>query len=440
MHRKALQQLKDWKNSANRKPLIIRGARQVGKTWLAREFGSTAYDSMAYINLDGNTQAKSLFELDYDVERVIDGLELMSGVKIEPGKTLIVLDEIQEVPRALSALKYFYENKPEYHVVALGSLLGVAIHQGTSFPVGKVDFIDLHPLNFVEFLQAIDNEGYADIVTDRPDANTLTVPFHEKLIDLLRIYYVVGGMPEAILSYIEEGNLLKVRQIQANILTAYDQDFSKHAPVNVVPRIREIWDTLPAQLAKENKRFFFRMIREGARAKEYEAAMLWLEDAGLVGRVSRVNKPALPLMAYADTTIFKLFLLDVGLLGAKSGLDPKVILNHNTVFVEFKGSLTEQFVYQELRTAGIEVFYYANDSSRGEIDFMVAVGEHVVPIEVKSGKNISIRSLKEFIAKHPDVQPFVASTLPLELRDTIGMIPLYMVGRLEDLVALYAVQ
>ena len=434
MHRKALKQLEEWKISTNRKPLIIRGARQVGKTWLAREFGSVSYNAVAYINLDGNTQASGLFELDYDIERIVDGLELMSGVKIEPGKTLIILDEIQEAPKALSALKYFYENTPEYHVVALGSLLGVAIHHGTSFPVGKVDFMDLYPLNFVEFLRATGNEGLADVAIDTSSDKSLTIPFHDKLMDLLKIYYVVGGMPEAILSYLEEGNLLKVRQVQDSILNAYDQDFSKHAPVNVVPRIREIWDILPAQLARENKRFFFRMIREGARAKEYEAAMLWLEDAGLAGRVNRVNKAALPLAIYAENTIFKFFGLDVGLLGAKSGLDPKVILNKSKIFVEFKGALTEQFVYQELIAAGVEVFYYANDDSRGEIDFLISSGEYIVPIEVKSGKNVSVRSLKDFMSKNPDTKPVVISTLPLEQRDEIAKIPLYMTWQLRAVI------
>lgn len=434
MHRKALRQLQEWKSSPNRKPLVIRGARQVGKTWLAQEFGKVAYESVAYINLDGNTQAAGLFELDYDIERIINGLELISGVKIEPDKTLIILDEIQEAPLALSSLKYFYENTPEYHVVALGSLLGVAIHQGTSFPVGKVDFIDLYPLNFIEFLQATGNDGLAEAVVDSSTNDSLTIPFHDKLMDLLKVYYVVGGMPEAILSYLEEGNLLKVRQVQGNILTAYDQDFSKHAPVNVVPRIREIWDILPAQLARENKRFFFRMIREGARAKEYESAMLWLEDAGLAGRVNRVNKAALPLSVYAESTIFKFFGLDVGLLGAKSGLDPKVILNKSKIFIEFKGALAEQFVYQELVTAGIEVFYYANHESRGEIDFMVSLGEHVVPIEVKSGRNVSARSLIDFKSKNPEVKPVTVSTLPFEQRGEIKNIPLYMVGQLQSVI------
>ena len=430
MKRQALAQLIDWKNSRRRKPLIIRGARQVGKTWLAQEFGVTEYESMAYINLDGNTQAENIFALDYDVERIVDGLELLSGVKIEPEKTLIILDEIQETPRALTALKYFYENAPGYHVVALGSLLGVALHRGTSFPVGKVNFIDLYPLNFIEFLQATNNTEYAKLLTDTSKNPLSTEVFHDKLLDLLKVYFVVGGMPEVVLSYIEEGNVLNVRKVQEQILAAYDQDFSKHAPIGVVPRIREIWDTLPAQLAKENKRFFFRMIRQGARAKEYELAMLWLEDAGIISRVSRVNKPALPLSAYADATIFKLFLLDVGLLGAKSGLDPKVILNQNDIFTEYQGSLTEQFVYQELKSANIRSFYYANDDSRGEIDFMVDIGDAVVPLEVKSGKNISARSLREFKIKHPESHPVITSTLPIGERGDIKIMPLYEICRI----------
>lgn len=426
MQRHAITQLRLWKNASHRKPLIIRGARQVGKTWLAQEFGKTDYQSTAYVNLDGNTQAHNLFDLDYDIERIVDGLELLSGVKIEPGKTLIILDEIQEVPRALSALKYFYENAPEYHVVALGSLLGVAMHHGVSFPVGKVDFIDLYPLSFTEFLEASGNEKLSQLIQNQPLDIALLTSFHDKLIDLLKTYYIVGGMPEVILNYLEEGNLLEVRQVQQTILTAYEHDFSKHAPVTVVPRIREIWDALPSQLAKENKRFFFRMIREGARSKEYEAALLWLEDAGLVSRITRVNQAALPLSVYADSTVFKLFALDVGLLGAKSGLAPEVVLNKNDIFTEFKGALAEQFVFQELKVSDSDIYYYANYNSRGEIDFITSSSTTILPIEVKSGKNIRATSLKAFAEKYPQARAITLSTLPYEMRHSVTLLPLYL--------------
>lgn len=425
-----MQQLQQWKASPHRKPLIIRGARQVGKTWLAQEFGRLTYQSVAYINLDGNTQAERLFSLDYNIERIVDGLELLSGIKIEPNHTLIILDEIQEVPRALSALKYFYETAPHYHVVALGSLLGVALHQNTSFPVGKVDFIDLYPLTFLEFLEAAHQQKFARLIKDEPLNSPLLATFHDSLIDMLKTYYIVGGMPEVVLNYLNEGNLLQVRQVQQAILTAYEHDFSKHAPVNVVPRIREIWDVLPSQLAKENKRFFFRMIRDGARSKEYEAALRWLEDAGLVRRIGRVNEPLLPLSVYADMSIFKLFISDIGLLGAKSGLEPEVILNKNDIFVEFKGALAEQFVFQELTAHGGSPYYYANNSSRGEIDFLLSRKAAILPIEVKSGKNIRATSLQNFIDKHPHNRAIVLSTRPHEMRRSVTFLPLFMAYRL----------
>lgn len=414
--------------------MVIRGARQVGKTWLMKEFGRTQYDDVAYINMDGNTQMKNLFELDYDIERIVNGLEIASGVKIQKGQTLIVLDEIQEVPKALTALKYFYENAPHYHIVVAGSLLGVALHQGTSFPVGKVNFMDLYPLSFIEFLQATNEGKYAALLTsEEPDFKQIKT-FAPKIIDLLRTYYVVGGMPEVVEQYVKEGNLLTVRTTQETILAAYQQDFSKHAPVNIVPRLREIWDSIPSQLAKENKKFIFRQVRQGARGREYEAALLWIEDAGLATKVAKVNKPAIPLKSYEDSTNFKLFFLDVGLLGAKSGLDPTAVLDGDSVFEEFKGALTEQFVFQEMKVSGVKAYYFANNDSRGEIDFMITTSGNAVPIEVKAEKNVQSRSLNAFVAKYSAQRAVKVSMNEYSDNGVICHIPLYLAASIQELI------
>ncbi len=434
MRRDVMQQLIVWKNSDHRKPMILKGARQVGKTWLMQEFGRTQYESVAYINMEGNQQMERLFDLDFDIERIVDGLEIFSGIKIEPHKTLIILDEIQEVPRALTALKYFYENQPGYHVLVAGSLLGIAHHRGVSFPVGKVDFMDIYPLSFVEFLQATGEASYADLITATDIDLGIITAFSPKIIDKLRTYYIVGGMPEVINRYMDEGNLLTVRDVQQKILNAYEQDFSKHAPELIVPRIRELWHSMPAQLAKENKKFIFRQVREGARGREYESALLWLEDTGVATRVTRVNNSGLPLSAYENRDIFKLFFLDVGLLGASSKLDPVVVLEGSRIFKEFKGALTEQFVLQELRVKGVRPYYFANDNSRGEIDFIIQVGNSVVPIEVKSETNVRSRSLGAFIDKYSPTQAVTISMGDYEKKaHSVSRVPLYLVNRLTDL-------
>lgn len=436
MHRKDLEKLITWKNSSHRKPMVLRGARQVGKTWLMQEFGRTQYQTVAYVGLEGNKQMEQLFDLDFDTERIVNGLELASGVKIEHNNTLIILDEIQEIPKALTSLKYFYENNPNYHIIVAGSLLGVALHEGTSFPVGKVDFMDIYPLNFVEFLQAVGEDSYADLlVADDIDMGLVGV-FAPKIIDLLRTYYIVGGMPEVVNRYLEDGNLLTVREVQTAILNAYEQDFSKHAPSVTVPRVRELWNAIPAQLAKENKKFIFNQVREGARGREYESALLWLQDTGIATRVTRVNKPALPLSAYENRDIFKLFFVDVGLLGAKSDLNPQVILEGNKVFEEFKGALTEQFVFQELQSAGANMYYFASDDSRGEIDFMIQLDNQVIPIEVKSETNMRARSLRAFIDKYQPSHAVKISMNSYKSRPVIDVVPLYLTYRTADIVAL----
>ena len=425
MYRDALKKLKEWQASPRRKPLVLKGARQVGKTWLLQEFGRSEYESCAYVNLDHNPKMEELFALDMDIERIVDGLEVATGVKIEPGKTLIILDEIQENPAALASLKYFCENAPEYHLAVAGSLLGIALHEDTSFPVGKVNFLDIYPLTFSEFLRAAGKEKYADLLA-AGDQKALA-PFHDSLLDLLKTYFITGGMPEVVQNYIDEGNILQTREIQAEILAAYEQDFSKHAPLNLVPKIREVFDIMPAQLAKENRKFIFSMIKTGARAKEYETAIMWLEDAGIVKRVLRTNSANLPISAYAEHDNFKLYLLDVGLLGAKAGLLPQTILDGTAFFQELKGALAEQFVFEELTTAGATPYYYSKDDSRGEIDFLLDRPHAVLPVEVKSGENLGSASLNAFLSRFPDIPlAFKISPLPLQENAKITNLPFYL--------------
>ena len=311
MFRRSMDDLVKWKNTKNRKPLIIRGARQVGKTWLMKEFGKTHYEKCAYINFDNNERMESLFSGNLDIERIVTALQIEAGITIEAGNTLIIFDEVQESPRALTSLKYFCENAPEYHVMAAGSLLGVALHPGTSFPVGKVEFMELYPLDFLEFMRAMRKDDLVKLLKSK-DFN-LIASFKGKYVDLLKQYYYIGGMPEVVASFIDTPDYGKAREIQKRILVAYEQDFSKHAPNETVPRIRMLWSSTPAQLAKENRKFIYGLIRQGARAREYELAMTWLLDCGLVYKVSRISKPAMPLMAYQDFNAFKLFVLDVGL-------------------------------------------------------------------------------------------------------------------------------
>lgn len=392
MYRTAIDKLYKWKNSAYRKPLIIEGARQVGKTWLMKEFGRVAYKNTAYINFDNNPIMSNLFLLDLDTNRLINGIELYVGFKIDPNETLIIFDEVQEVPRALSSLKYFNENAPQYHIMCAGSLLGIALHQGTSFPVGKVDFLKLYPLTFPEFLFATGNENLYELIKNRDF--DLIKSFKPTLIELLKQYYYVGGMPEVVADFIVNNDYNRVRDIQKQILMAYEQDFSKHAPVSVVPRLRMLWNNIPSQLAKENKKFIYGLIREGARAKEYETALLWLIDCGLVHKINKITNANIPLKAYEDLKSFKLFVLDVGLLGCLVRLSPKTLLEGNSIFVEFKGALTEQYVCQQLvNNEDIGIFYYTNDKNTCEVDFVIDNGYNVIPVEVKAEVNLRAKSL-----------------------------------------------
>lgn len=426
MYRIAIENLYKWKESKNRKPLIIEGARQVGKTWLMKEFGAKAYSDTIYINFDSNSRMANLFASDLDTDRLIMGLELYAGRKIKPDNTLLVFDEVQEVPRALSSLKYFYENAPQYHIVCAGSLLGIALHQGTSFPVGKVDFMKLYPLSFKEFLMATEKERFATLL-DKPDYQMIT-SFKQTYIEALKQYYFVGGMPEAVQSFADEKDFNEVRNIQKQILVAYEQDFSKHAPNDIVPKIRMVWNSIPSQLAKENKKFIYGLLREGGRAKEYETAIMWLSDCGLVHKVSRVNAAGIPLKAYEDLKAFKLFIVDVGLLGYMTGLRQRTLLDGNDLFTEFKGALTEQYVCQQMKTIDdLGIYYYTNDRGSCEIDFVIDTGEQIIPIEVKAEVNLKAKSLRVYKDKYHPENSIRTSMADYKKEDWLVNLPLYMI-------------
>ncbi len=430
MYRIAIEKLLKWKQNKRRKPLIIEGARQVGKTWLMQEFGRQAYADTVYINFDSNARMAELFASDLDINRLIMGLELYAGRKIDPDNSLLIFDEVQEVPRALASLKYFYENAPQYHIVCAGSLLGIALHQGTSFPVGKVDFLKLYPLSFREFLMAVDKGRFAELL-DKQDFQMIS-SFKETYIDALKQYYFVGGMPEVVENFAENKDFIEVRQIQKRILAAYEQDFSKHAPNEIVPRLRMLWNSIPSQLSKENKKFIYGLVREGARAKEYETAIMWLSDCGLVHKVSRVNTAGVPLKAYEDLKAFKLFVVDIGLLGCMTGLRGRTLLDGNELFTEFKGALTEQYVCQQLKTIeDLDVFYYTNDRGSCEIDFVVDTGERIVPVEVKAEVNLKAKSLKTYHEKFSPEVSIRTSMSDYKKEEWLVNLPLYAIDQIK---------
>lgn len=426
MYRIAIEKLYKWKYGKRRKPLIIEGARQVGKTWLMKEFGKQAYENTIYINFDSNSRMADLFESDLDTERLIVGLELYAGCKINPDTTLLIFDEVQEVPRALASLKYFYENAPQYQIVCAGSLLGIALHHGTSFPVGKVDFLKLYPLSFREFLMATGNGRFVELLEKR-DYEMIT-SFKQIYIEALKQYYFVGGMPEAVQSFTESKDFTEVREIQKRILEAYEQDFSKHAPNEIVPKIRMLWNSIPSQLAKENRKFIYGLVREGGRAREYEAAIMWLSDCGLIHKVGRVNGAGIPLKAYEDLRAFKLFILDVGLLGCMTGLRQHTLLEGNDLFVEFKGALTEQYVCQQLKTIeDLTLYYYTNDRGTCEIDFIVDTGEQIIPVEVKAETNLKAKSLKIYREKFDPELSVRTSMADYKKEEWLLNLPLYAI-------------
>lgn len=432
MERKLFSKLENWKDKKKRKPLIIQGARQVGKTWIMKEFGKRYFKNTVYINFDNNDVMKKVFQIDFDISRIVSAIKIEYGKSFNANDTLIIFDEIQEAPEALASLKYFYENAPQYAIIAAGSLLGVALHQGTSFPVGKVDFMQLYPLDFQEFICACGENELAKLLEsdDLKNINAYSVKYTE----LLKRYYYIGGMPEVVQTYLDTDDYNEVRQIQRNLLKYYEEDFSKHAPKEVVPRIMMVWNSIPAQLAKENRKFIYGCVREGARAKDFELAIQWLEDAGLIIKNYRVSKPDIPLIAYMEINNFKMFMLDVGLLGAKCSITAKVLLDGCKIFEEFKGALTEQFVAQQLKSSDRELYYYSTSNSSGEIDFVIQQEMKCIPIEVKAEENLHAKSLKAFCDKFKPEMAIRSSMSDYREQEWMINVPLYLLEQYLDRV------
>lgn len=425
MERSIYSSLKKWKESPTRKPLILQGARQVGKTYILKEFGAREYSEVVYINCDDNNDMQNMF-VDYDVDRIIRSLSAISGVSIKPSTTLLILDEIQEVERGLASLKYFCEKAPEYHVAVAGSLLGITLHEGTSFPVGKVDMLYMYPMDFEEFLLAMGKEQLVELL--RNNSWTALTPLRGMLTELLRQYYFVGGMPEAVKTYVERGDIWEVRSIHSKIIDAYRNDMSKHAPKQQVQRINMVWNSIPSQLARDNKKFIYGALRKGARANDFEIAIQWLVDSGLVHKVHRISKPVVPLKFYEDMSSFKLFLLDCGLLGALSETPPEQILIGDNVFEEYKGAFTENYVLQQLKSLPRTfVYYYCNDNSTLEIDFVVQHEAHVIPIEVKAEENLRAKSLRQFVTDNSGLHGVRFSMSDYREQDWLTNVPLWAV-------------
>lgn len=425
MRRKAIEQLYRWKASADRKPLVVQGARQVGKTWLMQEFAKEAYKKCAYVNFEDNDMLRHLFDNDFDIERILSSLSWATGVDIDTD-TLIILDEIQEASRGITSLKYFREKAPQYHVMAAGSLLGIAMHRHDSFPVGKVDFMTLYPLSFFEFLDAVGEGRMVDLL--RKGDWPMVTMFRSQYEDRLRQYYYVGGMPGVVSAFVASGSMEEVRTVQKGILELYERDFSKHAPATEVPRIRMVWRSIPAQLAKENRKFVYGVVKEGGRAKEFELAIEWLKDAGLIYKVNRCKKGLLPLAAYEDFSAFKIYLSDVGLMGAMSNLPAHILLDGSAMFTDFKGALTEQYVLQQLMAVDrLSVYYWSADNSRGELDFLVQRGSDILPVEVKAEENLKSKSLRSFVERNPALHGVRLSMSPYREQDWMTNYPLYSV-------------
>lgn len=426
MKRKLLENLVEWKNRKAHKPLILEGARQVGKTWLMQEFGNTQYKKVAYINFDRNLKMRETFETDLDTKRLITAIGLDAEFKITPEDTLIIFDEIQECPRAITSLKYFNEDAPEYDIIAAGSLLGVAHHTGTGFPVGKIEFLRLYPLSFTEFLDAMGKEQYVELI-EKQDFEMIKI-FSNKFEDLLKQYCYIGGMPEVVQNFVNNGDFNQVRTIQKRILSAYERDFSKHIPANTVEKARMLWNSIPTQLAKENKKFIYNAIKKGARAKEFETALTWLRNNGLIYQVHKITKPGLPIGAYADLDAFKLFVLDVGLLGALSGLEAKTILGKYEIFQEFKGAIAEQYVLQQFKTIDdMPIYYWTNETSRSEVDFVIQRESKVIPVEVKAATNLKARSLKIYMEQFKPELAIRTSLADYKKTENLVDIPLYAI-------------
>lgn len=423
MRRYLYKDLLNWKKRDNRKPLIINGARQVGKTYLLQEFGHQEYDKMAFFSLDRSAMAASVFEQGTSVNEILLSLSAISNIDITPGNTLIVLDEIQNCPKALEALKYFCEDAPDYHIVVAGSLLGLSLHDGVSYPVGKVEELRLYPMNYIEFLEAVGKEKLAETLLS---GNWAVISMlSEEYVRLLRQYYYVGGMPAAVLAFVEQKGLQAVRTIQQQIIRDYRRDFSKHAPSREVPRINMVWNSIPAQLAKENKKFIYGAVKKSSRAADFEMAIQWLIDAGLVYKVLRTSRPQMPLKFYEDLNAFKLFMLDVGLMGAMAETSAEAMLVNNSVFSEYKGAFTELYVLTQLKTLGLPIYYHSVDNSTIELDFLVQLANRVVPIEVKAETNVKAKSMRLFIEKYPELTGVRISMLPYQQQQWLVNIPLY---------------
>lgn len=426
MERLVLQQLKEWKERKDRKPLIVNGARQVGKTWALREFAKREYAKEAYIICRKNELVEQVFKQDFNVERILLSLSAIVHVDITPGDTLIILDEVQEIPEAIEALKYFCENAPEYHIAVAGSLLGISLHHDVSYPVGKVNEIDMYPMSYGEFLLAKGEKQCYQLLEEHNFE--ITNLLHEKYVDLLRQYYYVGGMPEAVKRYVETGALKEVRRTQKEILKGYERDFSKHSPKEQIERIKMVWKSIPSQLFKDNKKFIYGALRQGARAKDFEIAIEWLVDSGLLYKVPRCTKPALPLDIYEDFSVFKLYLLDIGLLGAMVNVDPAQILINNQIFSEYKGGMTEEYVLQEMKSRNISpIYYHKTDDSRLELDFVIQYKGKLLPIEVKAEGNVRANSLMTLLKTNPDLQAVRFSMLPYKKQEQLFCVPLYVI-------------
>jgi len=427
MYRESIVSLKKWKEDKFRKPLIVRGARQVGKTWLLQEFGRSSYSKFVYVNFEETPALQNIFSADFDIQRIITVLQIQARTTITAEDTLIVFDEIQSAERGVTSLKYFCENAPQYHVIAAGSLLGMGLHSQVSFPVGKVDFLDLRPLSFYEFLLSLNESALVDALKAK-NWGVISI-FTEKLKEYLRYYFYVGGMPEVVSAFVQTRDWQLVRRIQNRILNSYEGDFSKHAPNETVPRIRMVWQSIPSQLAKENKKFVYGVIRDGARAKDFELAIQWLVDCGLLLKSHRVSKPGIPLAAYQEISVFKLFLHDVGLLSAMAGLDVRTIIEGDEIFTEFKGALTEQYVMQQLRLNSERyIGYWTNERSTSEVDFVIQEEGKVIPVEVKSGENLKAKSVRAFCEKYKPSKAIRTSLTGYKEEQWMSNVPLYAIG------------
>lgn len=427
MKRDIYRELEAWKHSARRKPLVLNGARQVGKTYAMKHFGQTSYEKVAYLNFEKDEKLEAYFESTLEPKELIKIIGIHTGVDIEPANTLIIFDEVQECPRALNSLKYFCEEANEYHIVAAGSLLGVKTKGEKGFPVGKVNFLHLHPLTFFEFLSALGHEKYRLFLEDVNEP--IPIPLHENLLQLLRLYFFIGGMPEAVAEYVKTEKLGVVRDVQLEILSAYERDFSKHAPPHEIMKIMTVWKQVHRQLAKENKKFIFAAIRKSARGRDYEEAIQWLTDAGLIHKSYLVKSPKFPLSAYASNDIFKIFLVDVGLLGAQSNLSPQIILEGDVLFTEFKGALTENYVAEELIAAKNRDIYYWESEGQAEIDFLLEGNHEIYPLEVKSGASQKKKSLLVYKQKHAPSKLIRATTMNLKHDGDLYNYPLYLISQ-----------